>query len=163
MGEIANYIRKIVDEDREIYSKICEVQSVDKDNNTCDVISIKNDLEFKRVRLSATSDANNGFVRFPVVGSIVIITFINDEDAFVSMFSETERTIFDGGENGGLIKIEKLIERINNIEEKMQEFDNATVDNSKLSKNDKKGITSLPKFNIDKTDRDNLENDNVQH
>ncbi len=158
MGEIANYIRKIVDEDREIYSKICEVQSVDKDNNTCDVISIKNDLEFKRVRLSATSDANNGFVRFPVVGSIVIITFINDEDAFVSMFSETERTIFDGGENGGLIKIEKLIERINNIEEKMQEFDNAKVPS------DEEGhITSLPSFNIDKTDRDNLENDNVQH
>ena len=121
---IREAIIKIVQDGQnfEIYSKICTVKplSVDKELNVCDVIPVDGDAELLDVKLTATESdelssgaLNKGFISYPVEGSIVIVTFIDKDTAFVSMCTEVEEVVFRGGVNGGLINIETLILELN--------------------------------------------------
>ena len=111
---IREAIIKIVDDGQnfEIYSKVCKVISVDKDLNTCDVEPLDGDAELLDVRLTATEENQTGFIVYPEIDSSVIVTFIDKDTAFVSMCTETEEILINGGTNGGLINIETLISNL---------------------------------------------------
>lgn len=111
---IREAIIKIVDDGQnfEIYSKICVVNSVDKTLNTCDVSPLDGDAEIFDVKLIAT-ESQKGFIKYPVKGSNVIITFIDKDTAFLSLCTEVEEVIYHDGSNGGLININTLISELN--------------------------------------------------
>lgn len=102
------------------------VLSVESDKATCKVQLINSELELEGVRLRSINDGSNkGLVLLPKTGSKVLIGFVNNniEEAFVSRFSEAsellidvDRVKFNNGEFGGLVKIQELIDRLNNIE-----------------------------------------------
>jgi hypothetical protein len=64
------------------------------------------------VRLIA--DNKTGLFMVPKKGSIVIVSFISNEAAYVSMFSEVDKILLNGDANGGLIKIQDLLTEVNN-------------------------------------------------
>jgi len=71
----------------------------------------------KRASMGEGVDAKKGCVITPVKGSSVIISRIGDSDElFVEMFSEVKSIIFDGGENEGLVKVKVLTDKINALE-----------------------------------------------
>ena len=62
----------------------------------------------------------------PKEGSFIAVNFFDKSKGFVSLTSELEKIIIDtdlvqynGGDNGGLINIEGLVDRMNEIESKL--------------------------------------------
>lgn len=72
----------------EVYSILATVTSVDKASNTCDVKPLDSTADFFDVRLQAGKGA--GVVLYPAVGSVVVVSLLNKDNAFVSLFSEVE-------------------------------------------------------------------------
>lgn len=74
------------------FSRLCVVNSVDEDELLCDVSPVENlDIEYFDVQLSASKDGT--IVNIPKIDSNVIISFIDEENAYISMFSEIEKQI----------------------------------------------------------------------
>jgi hypothetical protein len=113
------------------YSSIlCKVQSVNKDLNSCEVAPLNGDADLLSVRLNSVGDGNAKIVFYPSVDSLVFVTLINDFQAFVSCFPteveeikiECEKVVFNGGDLGGLIKIEELKSELDKINQILQAF-----------------------------------------
>ena len=80
----------------------------------------------KRASVGIGDDAKKGIVITPVMGSSVIISRIGDSDElFVEMFSEVESMMFDGGENEGLVKVKELTNKINALENDINDLKTA--------------------------------------
>lgn len=108
------------------------VVSVDKSKNSCDVKI--DSTEIGQVRLQAVIDVDRKGCRlYPAIDSDVIIEPINDNGGWkVSLYSEIEQVFFEigeislnisasgiilnGGQFGGLVKVEALISKINALE-----------------------------------------------
>jgi hypothetical protein len=69
-----------------LYSQPCTVVSVDAASKTCIVTPTNGDAN-RKARLTAY---NGNLILYPVVGSFVIITYINRIDCYVAMFSEVD-------------------------------------------------------------------------
>ena len=89
------------------------------DGQTC-TVSI-GDLQLNEVRLRAVvNDEESGILVTPKVGSMVMITDLSNStkrDWAVVMVSEIDKIEINGGKNGGLIRIEDLVSRLNAIED----------------------------------------------
>lgn len=104
------------------------------------LVALVNPLEGAELnaRLKAAEDStSNYFLSVPKVGSTVLIGIIgNDEDeAFVIICNEIDKVIckienmffvmtkdnfkFNGGDNGGLINISSIVDKLNVLEERM--------------------------------------------
>ena len=112
---IRESIIKIVEDGQnsEVYSKVCKVISIDKDLNICDVEPLDGDAGLLDVKLTATEGNQTGFIVYPEIDSSVIVTFLDKDTAFISMCTEVEEVVFNGGTNGGLINIDTLILELN--------------------------------------------------
>lgn len=102
---------------------LAEVEEVDREEMTCTVSD--EGVEYFGVRLQPTIEGKSGVVLLPKVGAAVLLSQIEGGDWFVEMASEydeislkvgdsevvidKEGIVANGGELGGLIKIEKLI------------------------------------------------------
>lgn len=105
-NEIRNAIKKIVEKDEYGYCAICTIESVDLIENTCYCIPINGDSDLMNVKLIANN--GTGFLIIPVIGSNVIVSLLSDQTAYVSMFSEVDKIIINGGAKGGLVNINDL-------------------------------------------------------
>lgn len=95
------------------------VKSVDTDKLSC-VVELANETEIPDVRLKAAIDnVKDGIVQIPKVNSTVLVGMIGNKIStrFIVMVSEVEETLINGGENGGLINIQTLIEQLNKTNE----------------------------------------------
>jgi len=97
---------------------IAEVKSVEGD--TC-TIAVDDDLDLSDVRLRVVSDDNTSskMLLTPKIGSFVLVADLSGgdlSDMAVVMFSEVEKIIINGGNNGGLVKINDLVNHLNTIE-----------------------------------------------
>ena len=122
---IKSLLREITkDRTVEIYSVLCSVDSVDTTERTIDATPLNGDAQIFNIRLQSEINSNMGLCIFPVIGSVVIVTFMNKLTGFVSTFSEidkifidtTNEVIFDGVYNGGLVKVTELTNKINVLE-----------------------------------------------
>lgn len=117
----------------------CEVLSVDTNNFTCDLDPIGDGAKMLGVRLKSAVNANGfGLVVFPKVGTTVLASLINNrpENAYVLTVDEPEtvmvktgsggfvelkndgKVYLNGDSLGGLIKVDELVNRLNNLETK---------------------------------------------
>lgn len=159
------------------------VISVDKVNNTCEVDVDGN--EFGNVRLQSVVDTGRKGCRFyPAVDSDVLIVPINENgDWEVRLFSEIEQvlfeigdTIFDlsstglvlnGGELGGMVKVEALVTKMNTLENDLNtlktKFNNWTPIPSDGGAALKTLITTWAAASIDTTEQADIEDTKVKH
>jgi len=116
--DIASLIRRLVKPMIKIQAFAATVTSVNEDEQTVEVKTIDDGPERFDVRLTAVVKTKDTFiVAYPKVGSDVIVGIIdnNPNNCFVIQCSEITKvewkvpeTVINDGENGGLIKIEKL-------------------------------------------------------
>lgn len=92
MGEknIAEAVRKLGQSNDEVYAKVCEVLKVHQSDKTIDVKPIDDTAEIYNVRLQAESETG-GLVLYPKKGSMVLVVFINKNNAAVVNTSEIEK------------------------------------------------------------------------
>jgi hypothetical protein len=120
---------------------IATVTSVDKNLSCCDVEIDGNELG--NVRLQAIVKENvKGCKLYPAVGSKVVVEQLNDKgDWMVTMLSEIEEVLFEvgdlsfkmnaegivfnGGDFGGLVKLESTVDRLNILEQDLNSLKNA--------------------------------------
>lgn len=119
-SNIREILRLIVAEEK-VFSKTCKVLSVD--GNFCDVEPIDGSADILDVTLSPTG---TGVRLKPTIGSFVQVTFISDTEAYISAFSEVDKIevdcndiVFNGGNNDGLVLIQQLVTKLNNLENKV--------------------------------------------
>lgn len=124
----------------EMYMIQCVVDSVDIAARTCSCTSVGGHatVEFADVRLMAEVD--DGFFRVPTIGSVVFVTYSKRNDPIISLFSSVDQVIiitgntslsikdgsvkFNDGSFGGLIKIDELIKKLNNLENLVNDLAN---------------------------------------
>ena len=106
------------------YSIIGKAVNVNEDERTCDLEPIEDEATREGIRLQSAIDGDNGFVLIPKENSFIVVSFFDSRTGFVSLTSELEKIIWDveltqinGGDNGGLINIEPLIDKINQLED----------------------------------------------
>ncbi len=121
MENLRDLLKKALETDEEIYGIIAEVEDVDVDEMTCDVSPLNGDADIIGVKLK-TGAKTSGILLVPKIGSLVIVNMLTKEDGFVAMFSEIDQALiniediqFNGGANGGLIKIAALQTQIAKI------------------------------------------------
>ena len=79
-----------------------------------DVRSLSGTLYPDVRKRAALKEDKSGIIITPVNGSTVIVTKIgNGDELFISMFSDIESIVIDGGENLGIVKIEELTSKLN--------------------------------------------------
>jgi len=96
MSKIAQYIRMIADKGDEVYSIFCKITSVDKVNNKCNVKPIRNEdskIELTEVQLGSKIDNDNDYIIYPEVNSVVLITWISKQDAFISLYGDIDEIV----------------------------------------------------------------------
>jgi hypothetical protein len=94
----------------------CEVISVDKENRQCDCTPIGSDSTTDLPGVLLCAENNNGLVVFPKVGSTVIVALSTRNYAFILMYSDLDSVQFMDGTYGGLVEVEPLVNKINALE-----------------------------------------------
>ena len=105
----------------------CVVVSVDKENDTCTLKPADEDMaDLKDARLTANIDTKTSkLVVYPAVDSTVVVMLLNDmkTEVLIIAYSEVEeirvdceKVVMNGGELGGLVKINYLLERLQAME-----------------------------------------------
>lgn len=93
MTEIAQAIRNLTISGEEIYSLVCKVASVDSAARTCVCDPVDGRAQIPEVRLQPVESASTGIAVIPVVGSFVIVTFINETTAYVALCEQIDEII----------------------------------------------------------------------
>lgn len=86
----AEAIKKLAKTNDEVYAKVCEVLEIDQNEKTVNIKPVDDTAEIYNVRLQAESETG-GLVLFPKVGSMVLVVFINKNNAAVVNTSEIEK------------------------------------------------------------------------
>ena len=99
-------------------SVICTVKSYDAPTKTyyCEPIGDYADLQQVKIIADSTKD---GFLIMPKINSIVVVSLINDNAGYISMFSEVDEIHLAGVNYGGLAKTADVKTKLNNIENKL--------------------------------------------
>lgn len=124
MRELRELIERIVDE-KVMVATIAKVVSVDKDAFTCVVKATGTDEEYFDVRLLGVSDTvEKPTVFFPKVNSFVgIMPLFNSRNIMaVVLVTEVDEVFLNGDEFGGLVKAEVLVDRLNKLEARFNDF-----------------------------------------
>lgn len=92
-----------------------KVTSVDEEAGRCDV-----EIEGKAPAMGAwlrCGSEGMGVEVIPEVGSEAVVVWMNDVLAVVVSVEKAAKVVMRGGENGGLVKVEELVDRLNKLEE----------------------------------------------
>jgi len=99
----------------------CNVNSVDLSTRTANLTTITGtaNVTFNALLTAGISD---GFVVTPEIGSMVYVLMSKYTLPFIVTFSDIMQFDIMGGEFGGLVKVIELTEKLNNLENKVNEI-----------------------------------------
>lgn len=116
----------------EVFLIPCEVESVDIGTRSCVCRTIGGEAESELPDVQLMTSVDDGFLLVPVVGSTVLVIHSKRHFPAIVLFSAIEQILivtgdstlmmkdglaqFNDGGFGGLIKIEDLVKKLNNIE-----------------------------------------------
>ena len=116
--DIAEAIRALSGmDDLQYESVICTVSNINKTKMLCDCSPVNGDADFTEVRLNA--NYKKGFVLVPKNGSVVVVSQVSNEVAYISMVSEVDEILLAGDDNGGIVKVSELTTKLNNLENQL--------------------------------------------
>lgn len=120
---IANLIQDIAGtkNDDKVRLFYCEVNSVDSEKRTCNVTTINGQatLTFDAQLMAGVSD---GLLAIPVIGSLVYVLHSKYTLPFVVLYSDIEKHSIKGEEFGGLVKVIELTQKLNALENKVNQI-----------------------------------------
>ena len=109
--------------DMELYSKVAKIVSVDDATALCEVSFFDDEPNLTDVKIQQVQQTAGLYIK-PQVNSIVIITFTGPNNAFISITSEVDEIIFRGGFNDGMVKVNDLVTKLNNLESEVNKITN---------------------------------------
>lgn len=116
---IGDLIKQLVANQEETYSLPCKVVSLEGD--LAELEPLNGDPNLLDVKILA--GAAEFPVRLtPVIDSVVIATFLSKDTAFISIYSEIETVELRGSQFGGVVKVEELVNKINRLEDKVNDL-----------------------------------------
>ncbi len=111
------------------YSEIGKAVNVNEEDRTCDFEPIEDKSNRVGIRLQSAIGSSLGLVQIPKEGSFIVVTFFDTKTGFVSLCEEIDKILidtdlvqFNGGGNGGLINISDNVDKLNNLESKVNEL-----------------------------------------
>lgn len=143
--ELKDILNELVDKRirlEELYSVVGKCKNISESDRTCDVEPLDGSAEILGVRLQASISSHKGVVFIPKDKSEVLVTFINKDTGFVSVYSEIAKVVgvleddgevdlkvkdtrlqmnkdgivLNGGQLEGLPVLAKVVDRLNLIE-----------------------------------------------
>ena len=91
------------------------IAAVDENSKTCNIDD--DGFMMYGIRLQSVTNAAAGILKVPKIGAQALAVKIEDGDGFMLLdCAEYDKIIFNGGNNGGLINIQSLVNKINAIE-----------------------------------------------
>lgn len=138
--------------------RVAKVLSVESD--TCTVELLDTETQVSDVRLQ--TESANGVYYKPAVDSFVIVASIEDFEYVVIMYSALDEIKFLDGSYGGLVKVEDLVTKLNNLENKVNDLITFINTHSHASN----GASPSPIYlggTLTTTVRANIENTKVTH
>lgn len=99
----------------------CSVDSVDSDNRICGVTTISGsaNISFDAQLMAGVAD---GFLTEPKIGSMVYVLMSKYTLPFVVQYSDVTAYAINGDEYGGLVKVIELTEKLNALEQKVNQI-----------------------------------------
>jgi hypothetical protein len=71
--------------------------------------------ELLNIRLVSEEDDTN-FIQIPVIGSNVLVCYVDNQNAIGLVYGELEEIFIRGSQYDGLVKVNDLVSKLNNIE-----------------------------------------------
>jgi hypothetical protein len=93
---IQQILQQLLLDGHELYGKVCKVDKVN--GMSCDCSPIDGSAAVNDVRITADFDSANKFVLIPKVGSLVIVSFLNNDIGYVSMVNEVSEVLYKNGD-----------------------------------------------------------------
>lgn len=118
--DLRDALRSLVKPNNDGFAKVCTVDSIDLVKLICYCIPINGDADIINVRLMANID--NGFLLIPAVDSIVVVSFLSDSSAYVSLVSKVSEVNLNGKNFDGLVKVQELTDKLNALENKLNDL-----------------------------------------
>lgn len=116
--DLTEAIRTLSGMDQLTYeSMICKVTDIDTTKFTCTCLPIDGSADF--IEIPYNVGAVKGFVLEPKDGSYVALTTTSETTGFVSMVSEVNQIYLNGDNEGGLVKVQDLVTKLNDLENKV--------------------------------------------
>ncbi len=142
-----------------IETEVAKVLSVD--GAVCKVSRVRDGMVIDRVRLNAISTANKGIVVTPKTGTYVLVSRLGEVNWFVTLCGEVEKISIDaeadivinGGQLGGLIKIENLIGSINHMVETFNSHTHTVAET----------LAKQVEIPMQRLNRNDIENTHIKH
>lgn len=121
---------------------VCKVDSVDKVKRTCDCTPIGGDAATSLPGVRLMVENNDGFLVIPSVGSSVVVALSTKGLAYIYQFSDIDEVLiyvegtpnpttfnlkqgliqFNDGSFAGLVKVIELTQKLNNLENKVNDI-----------------------------------------
>lgn len=163
-NKIRQAIKDMMPEPESI-SILCTVVSVNSNEKTCTVKTIDTDVELYKVKLMANN--NTGFLILPKVNSIVVVSMVNEFTGYIGMFSEIDSIYLNGTNYDGLVRINDLVTKLNNLESAFNQHVtkyNAHIHSGGVLTGALTGVPTVPETNtLTPTVKSDLENTTVKH
>jgi len=99
------------------YSVVCTVSDIDTVKCVCNCTPIDGSAVLVNVRIKASD--KDGFKIIPKNNSTVLVTLINKTTGYVAMVSEVDEIHLNGINEDGLVKVNDLVTKLNNLENKV--------------------------------------------
>lgn len=162
--DLKQSLKDVVFDGEELYSVICTVKSVEFP--TCTVQPLDDEIEIDGIRLVA-DDVQKCVIPVPTIDSIVIVSFLDDSNGFVSLLGEIESIGLRGDEFNGLIKIDELVKQLNIVTDRIDTIYNAINQGVTAAQDGGAALLGSLKASIatqtEKEDYSDIENKNVTH
>jgi hypothetical protein len=124
------------------------VNSIDKPNRMCNVTKVGGETSGQLdVRLMASKD--DGCYVIPMLDSNVIVIGSNNVTPFVAQFSEVDSIEWLGGENDGVPLVNPLLEKLNNLENLLNDLISKYNSHTHTSACTAGGATTLPTVTLE--------------
>lgn len=138
VAKLRNAIQLRIEEGKHPVLLECEVLKVDNAAETCDVKHLDSGIEYYDVQLRPweTGKLGLGITIFPVKGclcTVAIVDLVSTDPMFINcgeiesialkingleLIADKKGLVINGGDNGGLVLVKKLLQKINSIEAK---------------------------------------------
>jgi hypothetical protein len=128
---IFNYVSEYLKNEK-IYAQIGTISDINDTERSCIITPINGDSE-RKMRLQASLNIAEGLYIKPVDGSKVMFVYLNSETGVITCFSHIDSINLDvqnnitinGGNLGGLMKITESVDKLNIIEDSLNDLKNA--------------------------------------
>jgi hypothetical protein len=159
----------------ELYLKLCTVDSINETERTIECTPVDDSAKLISVDLQAQQENTAGLLIVPKLGSKVLVGYLDKNNAAVLLYTDIDKIILDventivinGGENYGLVKVEKVTEKLNAIEQDINTLKTLISGWTPVAQDGgaalKTVLSSWSAQQLQQTGKEELENNKIKH